>query len=167
MGGWYDRLYRLLYNLAGGLTFLPVLYLVARYPGQTLYRIDPPWLVLSLAGQALAVVILLLGVLQTDVWRFLGLAQLQGHSDYPSDRLVISGLYRYVRHPLYTAGLLFIWLTPVMTTSVLVMNLALTIYIYIGSRFEEQRLINEFGGAYRQYQKQVPRLIPNPLRSDS
>jgi protein-S-isoprenylcysteine O-methyltransferase Ste14 len=78
--------------------------------------------------------------------------------------LVISGLYRYVRHPLYTAGLLFIWLTPVMTTSVMAMNLALTVYIYIGSSFEEQRLVAEYGQSYQQYQKQVPRLIPNPLQ---
>lgn len=164
MGKSYDRLYRLLYNLVGGITFLPVLYLVARYPGQTLYRIDMPWLILSMAGQALAVVILLAGVSQTDVWHFLGISQLQAGRSGSSGGLMTSGLYQYVRHPLYTAGLLFIWLTPVMTTSVLAMNLALTAYIYIGSRFEERRLVREFGASYLQYQRQVPRLIPNLLR---
>ncbi|MGD8603759.1 MAG: isoprenylcysteine carboxylmethyltransferase family protein [Anaerolineales bacterium] len=164
MGENYDRLYRLLFNIAGGITFLPVLYLVARYPGQTLYSMGMPWLALSLAGQVLAVVILLVGVYQTDAWHFLGLSQLVGNKTTSSNGLVISGLYRYVRHPLYTAGLLFIWLTPVMTTSVMAMNLALTVYIYIGSSFEEQRLVAEYGQSYQQYQKQVPRLIPNPLQ---
>lgn len=164
MGQSYDRWYRLLYNLVGGVTFLPVLYLLALNPGQLLYRLDLPWLPVSLSGQALAIVILLIGVLQTNVWSFLGLAQLQGQVEGRSAHLVVSGLYRYVRHPLYAAGLLFIWLTPVMTTSTLALNLALTVYIYIGSRFEEGRLIQEFGDPYLQYQKQVPRLIPIPIR---
>lgn len=164
MGEGYDRLYRLLYNLVGGLTFLPVLYLVARFPGEPIYAIEMPWLILSLVGQALAVIILLAGVSQTDAGHFLGLSQLLDGRPKPTNGLVLSGIYRYVRHPLYTAGLLFIWLTPFMTTSVLTLNLALTAYIYIGSRFEEQRLVREFGQAYQQYQKQVPRLIPNPVR---
>jgi protein-S-isoprenylcysteine O-methyltransferase Ste14 len=165
MGKSYIRWYRLLYNIAGGLTFLPVLYLLVLYPGETLYRLDSPWLLLSLAGQMLAALLLVIGVIQTDVWSFLGLAQLQGRVERESDDLIISGLYRYVRHPLYTAGLLFIWLTPLLTTSTLALNLALTAYIYIGSRFEENRLITEFGDQYLEYMKQVPRLFPIPLRT--
>ena len=57
-------------------------------------------------------------------------------------------------------SLLFIWLMPVMTTSVLALNLGLTAYIYIGSLFEERRLVAEFGEPYTAYQRRVPRLIP-------
>ena len=163
MGDWYERAYRLIYNLTGGLTLLPILYLLARFPGSTLYAIPTPWLFASLAGQIVAVIVLLGGVTQTNVWHFLGLAQLNGHTREDSTALVVTGLYRYVRHPLYTAGLLFIWLTPVMTTSTLAFNLALSAYIYIGSLFEEQRLIHEYGDDYRRYQSRVPRLIPNPF----
>ena len=37
-------------------------------------------------------------------------------------------------------------------------------YFYIGSIPEEQKLIEEFGDAYRRYQDVVPRLIPRPGR---
>ncbi len=107
---------------------------------------------------------LLVGLLQTGAAEFLGLQQLvAGPSD--ESELVTDGLYRWVRHPLYTAGLLFIWLLPVMSTSLLALNLGLTAYIYIGSIFEERKLLRELGPAYAEYQRQVPRLIPLPWRS--
>jgi protein-S-isoprenylcysteine O-methyltransferase Ste14 len=159
-----DRFYRLFFNLVGGLTFLPVLAVAALDPGQTLYNLAWPWVLLTSAGQALAVILLLLGLLQTDSLHFLGLHQLL-HPDAPEPNdLVINGLYCHVRHPLYSAGLLFIWLTPVMTSSVLALNLGLTLYIIIGSIFEERRLAGEFGQAYIDYQSRVPRLVPRPGR---
>ncbi len=69
-----------------------------------------------------------------------------------------------MRHPLYSAGLLFIWLTPIMTTSSLALTLGLTAYIYIGSIFEERRLVARFGQAYLDYRRAVPRLIPMPRK---
>jgi protein-S-isoprenylcysteine O-methyltransferase Ste14 len=47
---------------------------------------------------------------------------------------------------------------------VLLLNLSLTLYLYIGSVFEEQRLVDEFGDNYINYQQDVPRLIPRPPR---
>jgi protein-S-isoprenylcysteine O-methyltransferase Ste14 len=100
-----QRTYRLLYNLFAVVSFLPILALAAMLPDQRLYAIPSPWVVISLAGQVLAVLALLAGVLQTGVWAFLGVQQLlQPASDQPP-RLVVRGLYRWVRHPLYTAGL--------------------------------------------------------------
>jgi protein-S-isoprenylcysteine O-methyltransferase Ste14 len=165
LGPGADRLYRLFYNLIAGLTLLPVLAVPALDPGQTLYRIPWPWSLLSLAGQGAAMVLLILGVLQTDVGHFIGLRQLVQPQDDRPPNLIVSGLYRWVRHPLYTAGLLFLWLTPWMTTSVLALHLGLTAYIVIGSLFEERRLIAEFGQAYRDYQQRVPRLLPLPWRT--
>lgn len=49
-----------------------------------------------------------------------------------------------------------------MTTSILALNLGLSAYLYIGSRFEERRLQEEFGDAYSRYQHSVPRLVPLP-----
>jgi hypothetical protein len=40
-------------------------------------------------------------------------------------------------------------------------NLLWTVWIVIGSYFEEIDLIAEFGEAYREYQKGVPMLIPS------
>jgi protein-S-isoprenylcysteine O-methyltransferase Ste14 len=103
--------------------------------------------------------------MQTDPWHFLGLRQLGDYNQEPD--LQIGGLYRWVRHPLYTAGLAFIWLAPVMTTSLLALNFSLSIYIYIGSIFEERKLLRLYGQPYVEYQRSVPRLIPRPWRHAS
>jgi len=160
-----DRWYRLGYNLFGVISLLPVLALPALLPDQTLYTIPIPWTYLALAGQAAAVVMLVVGVKQTGAWKFLGLQQAFAPEDQSPPRLVLTGLYRWVRHPLYTAGLLFIWLIPVMTANLLALNIGLTIYLIIGALFEERKLVREFGEAYIQYRKVTPMLIPRPPRS--
>lgn len=154
-----DRFYRLAFNILGAVTLLPLLAFTAWQPGLVLYRVPPPFLWLCLAGQAAAVMMVAVGVLQTDAWHFLGVRQLM-EPGVASPRLEIGGLYRYVRHPLYSAALVFLWLTPLMTTTLFAMYLGFSLYLFIGSLFEERRLIQEFGASYRAYQRQVPRLVP-------
>jgi protein-S-isoprenylcysteine O-methyltransferase Ste14 len=154
------RAYRLVYNAVALVTFFPVLALLVRYPGEILYRISLPWLALALAGQVAALVLLTIGLLQTNTLSFLGLRQLVAGESPTPPSLTITGLYRWVRHPLYTAGLVLIWLAPVMTTAMLGLNLALTAYIALGYRLEERRLVAEFGPAYLAYQSRVPALLP-------
>lgn len=72
----------------------------------------------------------------------------------------MGGLYAWVRHPIYTAGLIFLWLTPILTSNLLAMNIGLTLYILIGAWLEERKMVAEFGEAYREYQRRVPMLIP-------
>jgi protein-S-isoprenylcysteine O-methyltransferase Ste14 len=158
-GALADRWYRVTYNIIAGLTFVPVLAILARDPGALLYRAPWPWAALLVLGQLGAGVLLVVGLRQTDVWHFIGLRQLTTTQTGPT-HLTVSGLYRWVRHPLYSAGLLFIWLTPVMTSSVLALNSGLTVYILIGLQFEEQRLVGEFGRPYLDYRSRVPALIP-------
>lgn len=159
-----DRLYRLAYNAIGALTLLPVLAVTARFPGLTIYIIPWPWIALTIMLQGVSLLIILLGLSQTGAGKFLGLRQLVKQEEESPPRLVVGGLYRWVRHPLYTAGLAFLWLSPAMTTSMLALFVGLSAYIYIGSRFEERRLVNKFGAAYRDYQRCIPRLIPLPWR---
>ena len=156
-----DRTYRLLYNLFAVVSFLPVLALVGLLPDQPLYTIPFPWVLITSLGQITAVAALVLGLFQTDAWSFLGFRQLVQPTavDKPAT-LVIKGLYRWVRHPIYTAGLVFIWLTPVMTANLLAMNAGLTIYIVVGALFEERKLLREFGQAYVDYRKSTPMLVP-------
>lgn len=161
-----DRIYRLGYNLIGGVTLLPVLAIPALEPGPVLYRLPSPLSWFFFAGQAGAAVLIVIGILHTDPWHFIGLRQLVDNPGDAPARFVTTGLYRYVRHPLYTAGLLFLWLTPVMTTTLLALYASLSLYLYVGSVFEERRLGVEFGEAYAAYQRRVPRLVPR-LRADS
>jgi protein-S-isoprenylcysteine O-methyltransferase Ste14 len=154
------RLYRLAYNLFALVSLLPVLALPALLPDRRLYTIPFPWALLTLALQGLAVVVLLAGLYQTGVWAFLGLSQLSGSNQANSSRLVIHGLYRWVRHPLYSAGLIFIWLTPLMTTNLLAFNLGATVYLIAGALFEERKLLSEFGQEYARYRAATPMLVP-------
>lgn len=153
------RFYRLAYNIFSVISFVPILWLMAVLPDRVLYRIPAPWIYLSLAGQLAAVVVLVIGVLQTGLLSFVGLRQLIEGDEY-SSALATRGLYRWIRHPLYTAGLLFIWLTPVMSQNTLVVVIAATLYIIVGALFEERKLAREFGAAYTEYKAVTPMLIP-------
>lgn len=103
-----DRWYRLAYNAFAVLSLVPVLALVPLLPDQTLYSIPSPWHFIPLAIQALAGLGLLVGVWQTGVMSFLGLQQFLEPPRKKPPALVVSGLYRWVRHPLYTAGLVIL-----------------------------------------------------------
>lgn len=164
LGQPWMRAYRLAYNIVALLTLLPVLAVPAVLPDQTLYTIPFPWVLLTLAVQAAAGLILLIGLLQTGLWSFLGLQQLLAPEGEVPARLVVSGLYRWVRHPLYTAGLVIIWLTPVMTRNALILIIGMTVYLIIGAWFEERKLLHEFGSAYQEYRRQTPFLLPRPPR---
>jgi len=159
LGSGVMRFYRLSYNIFSVISFIPILWLMAVLPDRMLYLIPVPWVYLSIAGQIAAVVLLVVGVLQTDTLSFVGLRQFIGGEEHPS-QLVTQGLYRWVRHPLYFAGLLFIWLTPVMSINSLIVIVSATIYIIVGALFEERKLGREYGAAYVEYKATTPMLIP-------
>ena len=56
-------------------------------------------------------------------------------------------------------------LWPHMTVNLAAFFAVSTAYFYLGSIPEEQKLVEEFGDAYRRYQQLVPRLIPWPWRA--
>lgn len=164
LGALAERTYRLAYNIFAVISFLPVLALVALLPDRSIYTLPAPWIWLALGLQSLAGLSVVAGVLQTDPWAFLGVRQLRQSPEAGPGRLVVSGLYRWVRHPLYTAGMVFLWFSPVMTMNTLALNLGLTAYIVLGARLEERRLLHEFGAEYAAYQLRTPMLIPWPRR---
>lgn len=155
------RWYRLVYNLLAGITFLPVLWLMVSLPDQPLYRIRMPWVVITTLGQIGGAAIIVIGLLQTGLISFLGLSLLFSRDQTePESTFVTKGLYQHVRHPLYTGGLIILWLTPILTVNLLTLILLLTFYLALGAKLEERRLVGEFGEAYQEYQRKVPMLIP-------
>jgi methanethiol S-methyltransferase len=70
------------------------------------------------------------------------------------------GFYRHVRHPLYTFGLMILWLSPRVTINSFIVYLSLTVYIIIGAYFEERKLLREYGQEYADYRSMTPMLIP-------
>ncbi len=157
-----DRWYRLAYNLFAVVSLLPVLALVAALPDRPLYRFPQPWFTLALAGQAAAVLMAAYSLFTTDLGDFLGLRRALGQPVPAQTALATDGLYAWVRHPLYTASLLFLWLTPAMTVNRLAFYVALTLYLVVGALFEERKLLAEFGEDYADYRRRVPMLIPRP-----
>lgn len=154
----FMKLYRLLYNIFAVVSIAPVLYLAAMLPNRELYQIPSPWSYLMLAGQGLSAFLLLVAVLQTDVLSFVGLRQL--FEEEKSGKLVVSGLYRVVRHPLYTFSLLVLWLSPKVSLNSFIMYVSFTVYILIGIIFEERKLLREFGEEYARYRTVTPMLLP-------
>lgn len=69
------------------------------------------------------------------------------------------GLLGVVRHPMYFALIVYLW-CQVFTIADIIVNIALTTYIIMGTILEEKKLILEFGDAYVKYQREVPMLIP-------
>ena len=152
------RFYRLFYNVFSALSFFPILYMMVVLPNRDLYQVSSPWNYLMLAGQGLSVLMLIIAVLQTDTLAFIGLRQIV--TDDENGKLVTGGLYRFIRHPLYTFGLLILWLTPSMTINSLIVYISLTIYILVGAYFEERKLLRVFGQEYADYKAATPMLIP-------
>lgn len=80
----------------------------------------------------------------------------------PAAELKVDGIHKFVRHPLYSGTILFVWglffIFPMLNNLIAV--LLLTSYVLIGIGFEEKKLILEFGLKYENYMSTVPALIP-------
>jgi protein-S-isoprenylcysteine O-methyltransferase Ste14 len=76
--------------------------------------------------------------------------------------LVTTGIYRAIRHPLYSSLLLLAWgiffKSPSLPGGGLV--LATTIFLYFTARADEAECIRFFGEPYRDYMKKTKRFIP-------
>ena len=152
------RFYRLGYNVFACVSFVPIAYMLLTFPDHTLYRAPSLLAGAMRVGQVIAAVALLNTLRHTDALSFAGVRQLI-ETERPS-RLITHGLYRYVRHPLYTLGLLILWLQPSMTANTLAVFGAMTVYLLVGASLEERRLLREFGDAYRDYRQSTPMLLP-------
>jgi protein-S-isoprenylcysteine O-methyltransferase Ste14 len=155
--------YRLGFNLSATLLLVPVLWLTHRHPGDPLWVV-PGWIAWP------AVAIALAGFAWSMKWydgaNFLGLRQWRDRigPDAEREAFTLSPLHRHVRHPWYALGLLVLW-TRDLNAAWLVAAIAITVYLLIGSRLEENKLIAFYGDAYRRYRRRVPGLVPLPGRS--
>lgn len=104
-----------------------------------------------------------------DIWEFAGIKQVKRYLEgtYKSDdldekyELREDGPFKYTRHPIYLFSSLFLMLRPTMDFFYLIFLINMVLYFYIGSYFEEKKLITIFGNRYIEYQKKVPKIFPN------
>lgn len=107
----------------------------------------------------LGLVIIGIALMGYDRGRFLGTTQLRAPDATPDEALRIDGLHRYIRHPLYSGLFLVLW-GHAQTEFALATAVWGSIYLIIGARFEERRLIDRYGAAYQIYRSRVPAFFP-------
>ena len=61
---------------------------------------------------------------------------------------------------MYSAALLLFWSYPDLTADRLLFNVLWTLWVVVGTVLEERDPVVAFGDPYRDYQRQVPMLIP-------
>jgi len=123
---------------------------------------QPPLsIIVTFSGLALIALGLILFVATIRLFARLGQGTIMPWD--PTQRLVVQGVYRYVRNPMHTGVFLVLFgeglvlrSTPllILTAAVVVLHL---FYIPLS---EERGLEARFGEAYREYKRHVPRWIP-------
>jgi hypothetical protein len=134
----------------------------------------PEWLWQTLTAIHLGSIGLLYAAfLQSDYLEFLGLKQawrglrvLAGRAIgsapielFGSHRLVTTGVYAWVRHPMLVGGLVFL-LTSGPSLNNIVYTAMYATYMLIGGYYEERRLVRIFGEDYLRYRARVGAFVP-------
>ena len=153
------RYYRLFYTVFAFVSLAAVIYYQFTITSYALFNAN---LLSMIAGGGMAVtgLGLMLVCIKKYFFSLSGLKSL--YQEAPSSQLMIAGIHRYMRHPLYTGTFLFIWGLWVLfpSLSLLITDVIITAYTVYAIRLEETKLVAEFGDQYREYQRAVPKLVP-------
>ena len=154
-----SQAYRLLFNFIAIVTLLPGIIPFRMMTQVSSVEMDQPiWLFyLGMAYAAIGGVIVLIALKNYDLLEFSGLGKAK-----PNETLQRNGLNKFVRHPLYTGTFLLVWgiYLATMEANFLIIACVTTIYIYIGTKLEERKLVEQFGENYLKYKKEVPMFFP-------
>lgn len=116
---------------------------------------------LIMASRWLGIGIIIAALTQYDLGLFGGLTQLRRGSDEvdADEPLHLSGMHRYVRHPIYLGVYCYLWGG---AADEFGLQTALwgSVYLLIGTWFEEHKLIAQYGQSYVEYRARVPAVIP-------
>jgi protein-S-isoprenylcysteine O-methyltransferase Ste14 len=126
------------------------------------WRLVGLWRVAGFALQLAAGVVTLVAARQLGMLRLAGIQQVITASD-PDAAATLddSGLYGFVRHPIYLAWLVLVWAAPDMTDTRVAFAALSSAYLVIAVPFEEQDLCRLFGSAYTDYSRRVRwRIVP-------
>lgn len=158
LGGGY-KYYNFAYSVFAMLTLIGILIFQFNMPSRLLY-VTPGYMKLLLWLPVLAGLLIMLVVIKKYFFSLSGISVFYKHQ--PPVALELSGLNRYVRHPLYFGTLLFVWglffVFPFLNG--LLACIVITLYTLLGAMLEEKKLVKQFGEQYVLYKKQVPMLVP-------
>lgn len=152
--------YRFLYSAFAGLGLLFILFFGASL--ESTYMILP-----SAITEYIGLIITAIGVLvMKRAFRKYSLRGFMGFKKEDTTTLQTEGLQAHIRHPLYTGTILlvmgYVIFNPLLVNGVTLISLF--IYLPIGIKLEEQKLLKHFGPAYADYRQRVPALLPNPFK---
>ena len=159
--------YRIGYNIFA-LAGLYLIWDLAPHPSLQIYKLPPPYDYLVLIPQMIALAGIIWCAKYICVREFLGLNQIDRYlrneySDNELDEnytLRIEGPYKYSRHPIYFFSIITLMFRAEMDLFYLTMFISFTAYFYIGSYYEEKKMVRLFGADYTNYQQKVPRIFP-------
>ena len=160
------QFFRLGYNVLALVSLIPILIYSQSLRTLVLFSWDGPLFLPWIFLWILTLIILVWGAKAYDLRQFSGIAQAlspapssQSQPDPPG--LSTQGILGLVRHPWYLAALIFIWIrSREIHLSMVLENLVLTLYIFIGAWLEERKLVMALGDTYRSYQEKVSMFFP-------
>lgn len=153
-----SKYYRLFYSTISILGLGIIFWFLATTPSPFILDKSAVLKFVAMILTTWGVIIVRLTFKHYSIREFLGLTKEPGNST-----LHQSGVLQYVRHPLYTGTILIsigFWLY-IPNLLNLVSCLCTYIYLAIGIRLEEKKLIRQFGEVYMEYRDSTPMLIPN------
>ncbi len=156
------KFYRPLYSLFSAITLTLVVWYHFHISSSFIWKS-------SLAEIYIAVVLAIAGLVVMYISGSKYFLQITGIDVFikrsSSNTLQQKGLHKFVRHPLYSGTLLFVWALffwhPFLNN--LISCICITLYVRTGIYFEERKLVNDFGDTYKKYKAKTPMLIPNLL----
>lgn len=159
------RYYRLCYNAVAVAHILLVLSLGAALLSTQVFVFAKNLGLFMNLVQLTGLIIIALALRQYDLKQFSGLSALMDKETdaVKLEKLNTTGLNGWVRHPLYTGAFIYLWGGAVSELGLLTAFFG-SIYLLIGSRHEEKKLVRLYGYAYHSYQQSVPRFIPRMFR---
>ena len=86
----------------------------------------------------------------------------ENHDFENTVNVVDTGLYRYIRHPMYSSLLFLAWGAFLKHISLVTLSLVVgvSVFLFVAARVEENENIRFFGDSYREYMKRSKLFIP-------
>ncbi len=160
-----DRMpaYRLGFNLIAILLLLGPLWLLHVYQGDPLWQWQGYEKVIANILRFSTIAGFIWTLKYYDGSELLGTRQFsQGEKSVEDqEHFHISPFHRYVRHPWYFLGMVYLWAGD-MEPAWLLSCVMISLYFVYGSRLEERKLEIYHGEIYKRYAKAVPALLPLP-----
>lgn len=151
--------YRRAYNVFNCIALVVILQFLYLAPKQAIYKSSD---LLQAVGHFVIIagfVMMLLSAKNYNLPVFFGLRK-ETRMEFQT-----RGLNKYMRHPLYTATIIFMFgfciAYPYLKNWIFL--LLTCVYILIGIHYEEKKLVLMFGDKYIEYQKKVRKLIPKVI----